>query len=194
MGTFFVVAGEIFRIKTGLAGMEKYLQSCKSDFWKEVFEAELEYILRQLRGVKDVLSVGCGPAIIEAGLAERQKQRAEPASRIPAPQHQVEEIGDRRIVGGDAQVFRFLKRFPRGLNAFRQKYARKQVLREVLRFRPSTLIPFGQNTGIVRDGTRRIARKEVILFAGRDRQIGERLAEGHEERPAETLHFLAEVC
>lgn len=50
--------------------MEKYLQSCKTEFWKNVFRAELDYILRQLRGLKDVLSVGCGPAIIEAGLAE----------------------------------------------------------------------------------------------------------------------------
>ena len=50
--------------------MEKYLQSCKSEFWKKVFKAELDYILRQLKGAKDVLSVGCGPAIIEASLAE----------------------------------------------------------------------------------------------------------------------------
>ena len=50
--------------------MEKYLQSCKTDFWKKVFEAELDYILQELKGTKDVLSVGCGPAIIEAGLAE----------------------------------------------------------------------------------------------------------------------------
>jgi len=57
-------------MNTGFAGMEKYLQSCKSEFWKEVFKAESDYILHQLRGVKDVLSVGCGPAIIEAGLAE----------------------------------------------------------------------------------------------------------------------------
>jgi len=51
--------------------MEKYLQSCKSEFWKNVFETELDYILRKLNGAKNVLSVGCGPAIIEAGLAER---------------------------------------------------------------------------------------------------------------------------
>lgn len=50
--------------------MEDYLQSCKTEFWKDVFKAELDYILQQLKGCKDVLSVGCGPAIIEAGLAE----------------------------------------------------------------------------------------------------------------------------
>jgi len=50
--------------------MDKYLQSCKTEFWKDVFRAELDYILPELEGAKDVLSVGCGPAIIEAGLAE----------------------------------------------------------------------------------------------------------------------------
>ena len=51
--------------------MEKYLQSCKTQLWKDVFQVELAYILRQLKGTRDILSVGCGPAIIEAGLAER---------------------------------------------------------------------------------------------------------------------------
>jgi ubiquinone/menaquinone biosynthesis C-methylase UbiE len=50
--------------------MDKYLQSCKTEFWKKVFKAELDYILPELTGTKDVLSIGCGPAIIEAGLAE----------------------------------------------------------------------------------------------------------------------------
>ncbi len=51
--------------------MDKYLQSVKKDFWARVFEAELEFILDELKGVRDILSVGCGPAVIEAGLAER---------------------------------------------------------------------------------------------------------------------------
>jgi len=50
--------------------MEKYLQSCKSKFWKDVFRAELDYIVRQLKGDKDILSIGCGPAVIETSLAE----------------------------------------------------------------------------------------------------------------------------
>lgn len=50
--------------------MDKYLQSCRTEFWKKVFKAELNYILRQLKDAKDILSVGCGPAIIETGLAE----------------------------------------------------------------------------------------------------------------------------
>ncbi len=50
--------------------MGRYLESCKSAFWKRVFENELDYILRELRGYKNILSVGCGPAIIERGLGE----------------------------------------------------------------------------------------------------------------------------
>ena len=50
--------------------MSKYSESCKTEFWKKVFKAELDYILAELKGTKDILSVGCGPAIIEAGLAE----------------------------------------------------------------------------------------------------------------------------
>jgi len=65
-----VVARQVFWLNIRFAVMEKYLQSCKSEFWKKVFKAELDYILHQLKGTKDILSVGCGPAIIEAGLAE----------------------------------------------------------------------------------------------------------------------------
>jgi ubiquinone/menaquinone biosynthesis C-methylase UbiE len=50
--------------------MEAYLQSCKTEFWKRVLGAELDYALRELTGAQDILSVGCGPAIIEAGLSE----------------------------------------------------------------------------------------------------------------------------
>ena len=50
--------------------MEKYIRSCKSEFWGKVFQAETEYILDHLKDSKDILSVGCGPAIIEKKLAE----------------------------------------------------------------------------------------------------------------------------
>jgi ubiquinone/menaquinone biosynthesis C-methylase UbiE len=50
--------------------MEKYLQSCKTEFWKKVFKAEANYILQELKGTEDVLSIGCGPAIIERALSE----------------------------------------------------------------------------------------------------------------------------
>jgi ubiquinone/menaquinone biosynthesis C-methylase UbiE len=55
-------------MKSGI--MENYLKSCRTKFWQEVFRAELDYILGELGLGEDVLSVGCGPAIIEAGLAE----------------------------------------------------------------------------------------------------------------------------
>lgn len=50
--------------------MEKYLQSCKSEFWRKIFKAELDYIMDHLKGTKDILSIGCGPAIIETHLAD----------------------------------------------------------------------------------------------------------------------------
>jgi ubiquinone/menaquinone biosynthesis C-methylase UbiE len=52
-------------------GIETCLQSCQTDFWKAVFQAEIEYLLQHLVGNKDVLSVGCGPAFIESALSER---------------------------------------------------------------------------------------------------------------------------
>ena len=50
--------------------MTNYLESCQSEFWKEVFEQEVNYVTRALKGCNDVLSVGCGPAIIERALQE----------------------------------------------------------------------------------------------------------------------------
>jgi len=51
--------------------MKKYLESCRTDFWQEVFKRETEYLLTELKGCKDVLSVGCGPAIIERELQKK---------------------------------------------------------------------------------------------------------------------------
>lgn len=47
----------------------RYAASCRRDFWQEVFRVELDYLARHLDGCRDVLSIGCGPAFIEAGLA-----------------------------------------------------------------------------------------------------------------------------
>jgi len=49
----------------------RYLKSCRSDFWQKVFEAELGYLLQQLNPGDEILSVGCGPAIMESSLASR---------------------------------------------------------------------------------------------------------------------------
>ena len=50
---------------------KRYIKSCRGDFWQEVFQRELDYLVEHLGGCSDVLSVGCGPAIIEGGLAVR---------------------------------------------------------------------------------------------------------------------------
>lgn len=56
---------------SGCLEMERYLESCRTEFWQGVFRAELDYLTRRLEGSEDILSVGCGPAIIESGLSER---------------------------------------------------------------------------------------------------------------------------
>lgn len=61
--------GEFVKHETSL--QERYLKSCRCGFWQEVFQRELEYLCEHLRGCRDILSIGCGPAIIESGLAKR---------------------------------------------------------------------------------------------------------------------------
>ena len=50
--------------------IERYLQSCRTEFWQGIFQFEIEYLLRHLEGFRKVLSVGCGPAIIEIALCD----------------------------------------------------------------------------------------------------------------------------
>lgn len=50
---------------------KRYFDTCKSEFWQEVFALELDYLTRHLAGCRDILSVGCGPAFLEAELAKR---------------------------------------------------------------------------------------------------------------------------
>ena len=50
--------------------MKSYLQSCKTEFWRRVFKAETQWLSRELDGAEKVLSVGCGPAVVEAALSE----------------------------------------------------------------------------------------------------------------------------
>ncbi len=49
--------------------MKNYLESCRQVFWQSIFQFELDYLVSKLQSSKDVLSVGCGPAIIEGGLS-----------------------------------------------------------------------------------------------------------------------------
>lgn len=60
--------GRVIRNRSN--GIPEYLQSCKNEFWREVFWAELNYLFQHLEGKRDILSVGCGPAIIKSGLSE----------------------------------------------------------------------------------------------------------------------------
>lgn len=48
----------------------RYLRACQDPFWQQVFAAELNYLQRHLRPGDRILSVGCGPALIEGGLVE----------------------------------------------------------------------------------------------------------------------------
>ncbi|MFP3950349.1 MAG: class I SAM-dependent methyltransferase [Candidatus Micrarchaeia archaeon] len=48
--------------------IRKYRDSCQSDFWQAIFEKEASYLLKRLKGCRSVLSVGCGPAVIEKEL------------------------------------------------------------------------------------------------------------------------------
>jgi SAM-dependent methyltransferase len=50
---------------------ETYLRSCLTPFWQHVLQFERAYLERHIAGCHQVLSVGCGPAIIEADLARR---------------------------------------------------------------------------------------------------------------------------
>lgn len=58
-------------MKGSKAISERYNESCRNEFWQKVFQFELEYLIKCLQGCRDVLSVGCGPATIEGGLAQR---------------------------------------------------------------------------------------------------------------------------
>ena len=57
--------------KDGSDDTQAYLRACQTEFWQRVFRAELEYLLQHLEGRTEVLSVGCGPAVLESSLSER---------------------------------------------------------------------------------------------------------------------------
>jgi len=51
--------------------MERYVESCRKDFWQAVFQVERDYLLTHLSGCREILSVGCGPAFIEGELSKQ---------------------------------------------------------------------------------------------------------------------------
>lgn len=50
---------------------KKYVETCKETFWQNVFRVETDYLVAHLQGCHDILSVGCGPAVIEGKLSEK---------------------------------------------------------------------------------------------------------------------------
>lgn len=58
------------KTKISVKKMTTYLEACQTEFWKRVFEEEMKYLVTHLKGCNKILSVGCGPAIIERGLTE----------------------------------------------------------------------------------------------------------------------------
>lgn len=53
------------------ATADRYMESCRKEFWQQAFQFELDYLIAHLPGCRDILSVGCGPAIIEGELGKR---------------------------------------------------------------------------------------------------------------------------
>lgn len=47
---------------------KNYLETCRNEFWQKVFRLEIGYLADHLEGYGNILSVGCGPAIIEGEL------------------------------------------------------------------------------------------------------------------------------
>ena len=50
--------------------VKRYVETCHETFWQNIFQFETRYLIAGLKNCRDVLSVGCGPAIIEGTLGE----------------------------------------------------------------------------------------------------------------------------
>lgn len=50
--------------------VKRYVEICQEKFWQNIFQFETEYLVERLQGCCNILSVGCGPAIIEGKLSE----------------------------------------------------------------------------------------------------------------------------
>ncbi|KFO66670.1 hypothetical protein ER57_14410 [Smithella sp. SCADC] len=49
--------------------VKRYVEICQEKFWQNIFQFETECLIERLQGCRDILSVGCGPAIIEGRLS-----------------------------------------------------------------------------------------------------------------------------
>lgn len=54
----------------GADNIKRYVEICRKAFWQNVFQFEINYLMPRLQGSRDILSVGCGPAIIEGKLSD----------------------------------------------------------------------------------------------------------------------------
>lgn len=52
------------------ADVKRYVETCREVFWQDIFDFETRDLISRLTGCRDILSVGCGPAIIEGKLSE----------------------------------------------------------------------------------------------------------------------------
>lgn len=52
--------------------VKRYVEICQKRFWQNIFQFETTYLVERLQGCRDILSVGCGPAIIEGRLSEHE--------------------------------------------------------------------------------------------------------------------------
>lgn len=50
--------------------IKRYVETCHEVFWQNIFCFETRYLISHLKNCRDVLSVGCGPAIIEGKLSD----------------------------------------------------------------------------------------------------------------------------
>jgi len=50
--------------------VKRYVETCREAFWQKILQFETEYLIARLNDCREVLSVGCGPAIIEGRLTE----------------------------------------------------------------------------------------------------------------------------
>ena len=51
--------------------IKRYVETCREEFWQNVFAFETDCLVAHLQGSSDILSIGCGPAVIEGKLSEK---------------------------------------------------------------------------------------------------------------------------
>lgn len=52
------------------AESERYVKSCETDFWQQIFHFEADFINECIGDARNIISVGCGPGQVEKILSE----------------------------------------------------------------------------------------------------------------------------